>query len=366
MTKPPVQKAPHKPAVVSRIPRFDLNAELVARALPLVADGLQKYQRIQRELHRCDVSTNTDFQRWFGGFYRVRRNARWRQQFFTMLEAGKARPTEFVEVLRELQKRTGRIEASFASKLVATLDPSQPVIDSIVLHNLGLALPPVSTSKERRIERIASLHQQLRDTFSDLLASPDGRALVDQFSAMYPNAGITKPKMLDLVLWQSRDAHDPWIASQRSKAIVRVLEKAKTLDAEYRELTGKPLGVTGEVAEYEAARLLNLDLTVARQAGYDAVGRDGIRYQIKGRRLGAGSKRSQQVGRIDVSQEFDRVLVVVMDENLEATAIYEATRLAVESALIAPGSKARNERGALALSKFKAIGHRVWPSKEIK
>jgi len=27
---------------------------------------------------------------------------------------------------------------------------------------------------------------------------------------------------------------------------------------------------------------------------------------------------------------------------------------------LAPGSKARNERGALAVSKFKAIGHEVW------
>jgi hypothetical protein len=32
----------------------------------------------------------------------------------------------------------------------------------------------------------------------------------------------------------------------------------------------------------------------------------------------------------------------------------------IEKALLAPGSKARNERGALAVSKFKAVGHEVW------
>jgi hypothetical protein len=38
----------------------------------------------------------------------------------------------------------------------------------------------------------------------------------------------------------------------------------------------------------------------------------------------------------------------------------EATRAAVEDALMEPGSKARNERGALSVSKFKSIGIEVW------
>ena len=51
---------------------------------------------------------------------------------------------------------------------------------------------------------------------------------------------------------------------------MKLLKEAKELAREYYGLTGKPLGVTGEVAEYEAARLLGLELTPARQAGYDA------------------------------------------------------------------------------------------------
>ena len=49
-----------------------------------------------------------------------------------------------------------------------------------------------------------------------------------------------------------------------------------------------------------------------------------------------------------------------MDEALDATAIYEADRESVLVALAAPGSKARNERGALGVSKFKSIGKLVW------
>lgn len=57
--------------------------------------------------------------------------------------------------------------------------------------------------------------------------------------------------------------------------LVQLLAEVKHLAKEYRALTGRPLGVTGEVAEYEAAHLLGLELCDARQAGYDAVRRSG-------------------------------------------------------------------------------------------
>src|SRR5580704_12924117 len=43
----------------------------------------------------------------------------------------------------------------------------------------------------------------------------------------------------------------------------------------YRKLTGRPLGITSEVAEYEAARLLGLRSPDPRQEGYDAVRETG-------------------------------------------------------------------------------------------
>jgi hypothetical protein len=66
------------------------------------------------------------------------------------------------------------------------------------------------------------------------------------------------------------------------------------------------------------------------------------------------------LGSLDVEKQWDVVLMVLLDDDFEATAIYEASHEAVIAALTAPGSKARNERGTLAVSKFKAIGQRVW------
>lgn len=72
-------------------------------------------------------------------------------------------------------------------------------------------------------------------------------------------------------------------------------------------------------------------------------------------------KPGQRLGSISADDAFDAVLMVLLDENFDAFAIYEAERENVLAKLAAPGSKARNERGALSVRKFKAIGRLVWP-----
>lgn len=107
--------------------------------------------------------------------------------------------------------------------------------------------------------------------------------------------------------------------------VMSILRDAKRLAQQYRRATGKPLGITGEVAEYEAARLLGLRLTEARQAGFDAIEEyDGnVRcLQIKGRCLLSGCKPGQRMGSIDVEKQFDSVLLVLLGENFDVTEIY--------------------------------------------
>ncbi|MGB8031451.1 MAG: hypothetical protein WCF30_17505 [Terracidiphilus sp.] len=142
-----------------------------------------------------------------------------------------------------------------------------------------------------------------------------------------------------------------------------LLANAKVLAQQYRTLTGKPLGITGEVAEYEASRILGVELTPARQAGYDAIETiNGAvrRLQIRGRCLFKDCKPGQRLSSIDVKKDFDAVLLVLLDENFNATSIYEADREGVLRVLAKPGPKSRNERGALGVSKFKSIARLRW------
>ncbi|RUM96790.1 gamma-glutamylcyclotransferase [Pseudaminobacter arsenicus] len=146
--------------------------------------------------------------------------------------------------------------------------------------------------------------------------------------------------------------------------IKEILAAVKPLAAEYYRLTGKPLGVTGEVAEYVAAELLGLKLVPPRTAGYDALRHTlagAQRIQIKGRAYDPGAQSSQRIGTIKRDGPCDIVMLVLLDNaTLDPVEIWEVPFAGVVARLIEPGSKARNERGALSVSDFKRLGRRVW------
>jgi hypothetical protein len=119
----------------------NLTYRQVQFALSRLERGLTIYLWLQRQVRACDVSKNEEFQRRYSGFYRVRRDLTWRLGYFSLLESSKLKGIEFPEALVEINRRCGRIEASFASKLVATLEPSKPVIDKFVLEYFELRLP---------------------------------------------------------------------------------------------------------------------------------------------------------------------------------------------------------------------------------
>lgn len=133
----------------------------------------------------------------------MRRNAEWRSKYYELFQQNQSRPQSFAEVLRALHAGTGRAEASFASKLVASIDPDMPVIDAFVLKNLGLRLPAASPI-DRRLTRIADLHDRICDTYVAYLGTASGRHLMDRFVQAYPDRNITRVKMLDLMLWKAR------------------------------------------------------------------------------------------------------------------------------------------------------------------
>ncbi|RMM39108.1 hypothetical protein QO021_28355 (plasmid) [Pseudomonas amygdali pv. lachrymans] len=145
--------------------------------------------------------------------------------------------------------------------------------------------------------------------------------------------------------------------------VYEILREAKILARRYYHLTGKPLGVTGEVAEYEVCRILGLELEQARTAGFDAIEtRDGVdlKVQIKGRYFPNSRMRGGRLGSIDLKQPFDIVMLVLLDGDYNAFQIFEAQRPDVEAILTRPGSKSRNERGAVGISQFKAISILRW------
>jgi hypothetical protein len=189
----------------------------IDHALPRIEKGLGQYLWLQREVRdRAKFHESADFRRRFNHYYRVRRDTNWQRSFYSLLARARRESMTFDAILDDLLVTTGRFESSFASKLYATVEPTAPVIDSIVLKHLGLKLPYAHTPD--RFAAICRLHSEMSTLFEDFLRTPAAAYLVLRFSQAFPEAAdaITAQKKLDFVLWQYRprsvlvDAEHPW------------------------------------------------------------------------------------------------------------------------------------------------------------
>jgi hypothetical protein len=140
----------------------------------------------------------------------------------------------------------------------------------------------------------------------------------------------------------------------------RLIAQARQLAAEYRRTMGKPLpGISNEIAEHDAVRLLGLEPKPSPEGGWDAIDpRNGRRIQIKSRTIFDETKGGERIGQLKLNQEWDAVVLVLMDENYEPYEIYQALREDLDGHLDSGSNRAR--RGAMSVARFKILGELVW------
>lgn len=167
---------------------------------------LERYDFLQKNLHTRDVQLDREYQRTFNRFYRVqRRTPEWYAFFYHLLEREKTNPeVSFGEVLSGLHTALGRVEASFASKLVATIRPTAPVYDAFVRQNLQL-VAPTHKNPAARIDGFISLYSEMERRYEAILTHKEYSSLEKAFDLHFPQfVYFTKLKKLDLMLWQMR------------------------------------------------------------------------------------------------------------------------------------------------------------------
>ncbi|MCG7985923.1 MAG: hypothetical protein JAZ20_05115 [Candidatus Thiodiazotropha weberae] len=142
----------------------------------------------------------------------------------------------------------------------------------------------------------------------------------------------------------------------------KLISQARVLAAEYRRTMGKPLpGISNEIAEFDAIKLLQLEPNNTPEGGFNAIDpvRDGKRIQIKSRTIFDESKSGQRIGQLKLEKSWDSVVLVLMDEDYEPYEIYEAEREEILE-YIEESSSNRAKRGAMSVARFKIIGRLAW------
>ena len=173
-----------------------------------VAIGLEQYKWIMHNLRIVDVSIDRNFQKRFNHFYRMRqRTPEYYDAFYSELQSSKDNDSlSFGEVLDYFWERLGRVEASFSSKLVATVNPIMPVWDKEVLKNLGLT-PPLYSDKNR-LSKTKKLYISIIEWYKSYLNTVKSRDAIIEFDKRFPSSGISNTKKIDLILWQTRKNSD--------------------------------------------------------------------------------------------------------------------------------------------------------------
>lgn len=187
--------------------------ELFAPALGLLEGRnpcpVATYRTIRREVAAVDLQSEPGepARRRFNAYYGVRRNAAWRAHFYSRFERAKASTLSasalFEAVVSGLAEDTGRIEASFASKLVATLRPTGPVIDSVVRGWLAAAVEPPPF--KGGVYAAVAYYRWLEEVLTALADSPEALAWATIFERAFPtaadDAAISSMKRLDFLIW---------------------------------------------------------------------------------------------------------------------------------------------------------------------
>ena len=179
------------------------------------ACGLTAYAQTL-DFTTISVAMDEKYQKNYTNYYRVRRDDTWLKKYYEYFEEHKNDENiSFEQILRYLSNiphkvkkssvnPTGiatSIEASFSSKMLATINPNYPIWDSQVVRALGIELDD-SLRGEAKIQAHIEAYNELTQEVRTFISTTEGISCIEQFDATFPNYTYLNPfKKIDFFLW---------------------------------------------------------------------------------------------------------------------------------------------------------------------
>ena len=122
----------------------------------------------------------------------------------SIFQQAKGKRYSCADVINALYEATGNVEASFSSKLIATLDPDKPIWDQYVLQNLGLELK--GKTPREKVNQAILIYEQIEKWYQEYLATEEAQENIAEFDRWLPSySWIPAIKKIDYLLWSKRD-----------------------------------------------------------------------------------------------------------------------------------------------------------------
>ncbi len=165
--------------------------------------GFEKYVKIMKMFEKVNVFESREFQKSFNGFYRVRRGTEWQKIYYTLFEKSRKINPTFESIITLLYKQTGNIEASFASKMLHTINNDMPIWDRFVLEKLNKKL--TGKTKEEKLQNAIRIYEEIANWYKSYLQTQEAADCIKEFDALLPEyQWFSKTKKIDFLLWQMR------------------------------------------------------------------------------------------------------------------------------------------------------------------
>lgn len=144
-------------------------------------------------------------------------------------------------------------------------------------------------------------------------------------------------------------------------SVDKLITETRRIAREYREATGKTLPVTPEIAIHDAISILGLIPNNDNSKAYDAYYEcedERLKVQIKGRAIFNEKRGGHRIGQIKIEQEWDAIILVILNADFMPEEIYMANRKDILAEL--EDKQQNNKKGAMTVAKFKLISQLLW------
>lgn len=182
---------------------------IISEALETAFD-LKTYIRIMQIVENVDFETTEEFRKMYNGFYKVRqRSSQWYDRYFSLMEQQATENRSFEDLLRIMYQVGGKVEVSFVSKLMATVNSQLPIWDKYVLVNLGKAADWERMrfcDTENRINKASQIYTYIKSWYNFFLKDDNGKLCIAKFDEALPEYKdkLTNIKKIDYLLWSKR------------------------------------------------------------------------------------------------------------------------------------------------------------------
>lgn len=170
-------------------------------------EGIELYSEIMNLFDQSDLNNPDDAcRKAIDKFYIVRRMKKERKlYFYGFFEENKHnKDLNFETCLRYILEKTNRIETSFCSKMLHTINPMMPIFDKNVRLNLGIRSVPSIKDKESQCNIAVCIYKQLADKYHDYFQTQGYLEAIRLFDSYYPEYSdkISPVKKTDFFLWK--------------------------------------------------------------------------------------------------------------------------------------------------------------------